>query len=286
MSEITRKIKQGPVVIDEAELSLVVNFTVETVQVDTNGRILEVIDKKDEKRSIRIKNLTPDKNLVVLAEQIVQSCKYLHPSRIEEVEQLLIKLRKYALANPKSDNATENQGTGKSIDGAEERKQSARKKSSASSSSRNTADNPDDRERARDVDNDRVRDRGREIRTVQDDAELLPPASIDELDDYLDALYEVAGKSEKEREEGLKVQLRGTGMILKLCRDVLNLEQLIQNATVMGALTRVLQDEYKKSMELTYNILRIFLAFSNFVEMHSLMANYRIGEKYTMLYVY
>lgn len=45
-------------------------------------------------------------------------------------------------------------------------------------------------------------------------------------------------------------------MILKLCRDVMNLEQLIQNNTVMGALTRVLQEEYKKSVDLTFNILR------------------------------
>jgi len=66
-------------------------------------------------------------------------------------------------------------------------------------------------------------------------------------------------------------------MILKLCRDVMNLEQLIQNNTVMGALTRVLQEEYKKSVDLSFNILRIFLAFSNFMEMHSLMANYKIG---------
>jgi len=45
-------------------------------------------------------------------------------------------------------------------------------------------------------------------------------------------------------------------MILKLCRDVMNLEQLIQNGTVMGALTRVLQEEFKKSVELSFNILR------------------------------
>jgi hypothetical protein len=34
----------------------------------------------------------------------------------------------------------------------------------------------------------------------------------------------------------------------------------------MGALSRVLYDEFRKSTELTYNIARIFLAFSNFVE--------------------
>jgi hypothetical protein len=33
-------------------------------------------------------------------------------------------------------------------------------------------------------------------------------------------------------------------MMLSLCRDVMNLEQLIQNNTVMGALTRVLQVNY------------------------------------------
>lgn len=97
------------------------------------------------------------------------------------------------------------------------------------------------------------------------------------MDEYLEMLYQVSGKSEKEKEEGLRIQEKGTAMILKLCRDVMNLEQLIQNSTVMGAITRVLQEEYKKSVELTFNILRIFLAFSNFQEMHTLMANYKIG---------
>lgn len=100
---------------------------------------------------------------------------------------------------------------------------------------------------------------------------------MNELDDYLELLYEVSGKTDREREEVLRKQEHGTAMILKLCRDVMNLEQLIQNSTVMGAITRVLQEEFKKSLELTYNILRIFLAFSNFTEMHSLMANYKIG---------
>jgi hypothetical protein len=100
---------------------------------------------------------------------------------------------------------------------------------------------------------------------------------MSELDEYLEMLYQVSGKSEKEKEEGLRIQEKGTAMILKLCRDVMNLEQLIQNSTVMGAITRVLQEEYKKSVELTFNILRIFLAFSNFQEMHTLMANYKIG---------
>jgi hypothetical protein len=79
---------------------------------------------------------------------------------------------------------------------------------------------------------------------------------MSELDEYLEMLYQVSGKSDREKEESLRTQERGTAMILKLCRNVMNLEQLIQNGTVMGALTRVLQEEFKKSLDLTFNIIR------------------------------
>jgi len=173
-----------------------------------------------------------------LAEDIVDKCKYIHPSRVEEVEQLLIKLRKHVLSNPP----------------------------------KNNDDNGDDSRRNKTSNEEKnIKDKER------DRSEDLPPARLDDLDNYLDMLYEGSGKSEKEKEEGLKAQIKGTAMILNLCRDVMNLEQLIQNSTVMGAITRVFQEEHKKSVELTFNILRIFLAFSNFMEMHSLMANYRVG---------
>ena len=116
-----------------------------------------------------------------------------------------------------------------------------------------------------------------------------PPAKMDDLDEYLDMLYQVADK--KSAESSLKKQVYGTAMILQLCRNVMNLDALIQNNTLMGALTRVFQEEYKKSVELTHNILRygsvatvllsnerrIFLAFSNFMVMHGLMSHYGIG---------
>lgn len=98
----------------------------------------------------------------------------------------------------------------------------------------------------------------------------LPAAHIGELDDYLELLYE--------GQEEMTEKIHGTAMILKLCRNVGHLEQLIQNHTVMGALSRVLAEEFRKSMDLTYNIVRIFLSFSNFQEMHAILANYRVGN--------
>ena len=75
----------------------------------------------------------------------------------------------------------------------------------------------------------RQREEGYEYDAEPEDT--LPPASMDDLDDYLELLYEGTGKSEQEKEEGLRAQIRGSAMILKLSRDVMNLEQLIQNAT-------------------------------------------------------
>lgn len=69
------------------------------MEVDDMGNVLEVIERKPEIRRILIRSFSPDKNVAQLAVDIVDKCKYIHPSRTEEIEQLLIKLRKHRLAN-------------------------------------------------------------------------------------------------------------------------------------------------------------------------------------------
>lgn len=60
-----------------------------------NGRIIEVLDSNPDSRKIKIKTLSPEKDLAQMARDIIEKCKYIHPSRVEEVEQLLIQLRKH-----------------------------------------------------------------------------------------------------------------------------------------------------------------------------------------------
>jgi hypothetical protein len=89
-----------------------------------------------------------------------------------------------------------------------------------------------------------------------------------DLDKFLDMLYESSGRNR---------QIEGINGILQLCVNIVNLEELIQNSILMGALTRILQEEHKRSVEIVFIILKIFLAFSNFAEMHDLMAEYKMG---------
>mmetsp|Transcript_29766 Transcript_29766/g.49787 ORF Transcript_29766/g.49787 Transcript_29766/m.49787 type:complete len:947 (-) Transcript_29766:278-3118(-) len=294
VGRITRKIKQGKVDIDFEDYALLVNYDLEMIQVDDNGMVLGVLERKPEVRRIKIKSLSADKNMAQLAADIVDKCKYIHPSRVEEIEQLLIQLRKHSMANAGGPPHHPQQAFGERENGGGGRDsghgtRGGRDSGSHHGHSSNAADGNSgghhdgghggsgNVEHGKDYYDNRAAAAARARSPAPSAETLLPPADMADLDDYLDMLYQVSGKSDKEKEQGLRLQERGTGMILKLCRDVMNLEQLIQNGTVMGALTRVLQEEYKKSVDLTFNIIRIFLAFSNFTEMHSLMANYKIG---------
>merc|ERR1719216_432453 len=87
------------------------------------------------------------------------------------------------------------------------------------------------------------------------------------MEDYIELLYEeVAGK------------IRGSGLILQLARNPDNLEELSQNETLLGALSRVLREEWRASIDLTTNIIYIFFCFSTFTQFHPIIARYKIGS--------
>ena len=93
-------------------------------------------------------------------------------------------------------------------------------------------------------------------------------ANINDLEDYIELLYEeVAGK------------IRGSGLILQLARNPDNLEELSQNETLLGALSRVLREEWRASIDLTTNIIYIFFCFSTFTQFHPVIMNFKIGSQ-------
>jgi hypothetical protein len=92
------------------------------------------------------------------------------------------------------------------------------------------------------------------------------PASMNKIEEYLELMYEEG--------EGKVV---GTANVLELTATVENLELLIQNQSLMALLSRLLDTEYKANIEMCYNIIRTFAAFSNFIEMHPLLATYKAG---------
>ncbi|XP_074655810.1 kinesin-associated protein 3-like isoform X2 [Tubulanus polymorphus] len=91
-------------------------------------------------------------------------------------------------------------------------------------------------------------------------------ANINDIEEYLLLLY-----------EDIPEKLRGTALILQLSRNPDNLEELFQNETVVGALARVLREDWRKSTELATNIVYIFFCFSSFTQFHGVISHFKIG---------
>ncbi|XP_069794325.1 kinesin-associated protein 3a isoform X6 [Narcine bancroftii] len=91
-------------------------------------------------------------------------------------------------------------------------------------------------------------------------------ANINDIEDYIELLY-----------EDLSDEVRGSALILQLARNPDNLEELLQNETALGALARVLREDWKQSVELATNIIYIFFCFSSFSQFHGLITHYKIG---------
>merc|ERR1711953_374590 len=93
-------------------------------------------------------------------------------------------------------------------------------------------------------------------------------ANINDMEDYIELLY-----------EDVSSKVRGSGLILQLSRNPDNLEELSQNETLLGALSRVLREEWRSSIDLTTNIIYIFFCFSTFTQFHSVIMNFKIGSQ-------
>lgn len=76
----------------------------------------------------------------------------------------------------------------------------------------------------------------------------------------------------------LQVKSLGVRKILQLAKnDPTVLEDFIENEPLMGALSRVLQDDYKQNIELTLPLCTLFCVFSKFSDMHFVLRGKGVG---------
>uniref|UniRef100_A0A0N5AKS1 Kinesin-associated protein 3 n=1 Tax=Syphacia muris TaxID=451379 RepID=A0A0N5AKS1_9BILA len=90
--------------------------------------------------------------------------------------------------------------------------------------------------------------------------------SMDKVEEYIEMLYEQT-----------PYIVSGTASILQLSNDIVNVKSLVENEILIGALARVLKDEWKKSFDVAINIVSIFYNFSLYSDFHTVLVQYRIG---------
>nr|XP_034185847.1 kinesin-associated protein 3 isoform X1 [Osmia lignaria] len=92
-------------------------------------------------------------------------------------------------------------------------------------------------------------------------------AVISNVANYKELLYEeIPGK------------IKGSSLILQLARIPDNLHELTKNESLLSALARVLREDWRRSIELSTNIVYIFFCFSTYSQFHNIVLEYRIGS--------
>mmetsp|Transcript_22516 Transcript_22516/g.76554 ORF Transcript_22516/g.76554 Transcript_22516/m.76554 type:complete len:799 (+) Transcript_22516:38-2434(+) len=92
-------------------------------------------------------------------------------------------------------------------------------------------------------------------------------ASIDKLDEYMEMLY-----------DEIDVKVKATAKIAQLGRQTELMEVLASHESLLGALSRVLREEGRKSIDLTTNIISVFFSLSNFSAFHQVILANQIGD--------
>ncbi|XP_029355317.1 kinesin-associated protein 3a isoform X2 [Echeneis naucrates] len=96
--------------------------------------------------------------------------------------------------------------------------------------------------------------------------ELNEEANITSIDEYVELLY-----------EGIQEKIKGATLIFQLACNPNNLEELNNNEAALGALARVLREDWKQSVDLATTIIYIFFCFSSFSHFHGLVTHFKIG---------
>jgi len=226
-AETKKKIRLGKIEVEDSECAIVVHYEAETLLKHPSGET-EVAERKQSQKKIKIKTLNASSNIPLLAAEVTEKCKLIPSSRIGLVEELLYKLQKRELG---VDYRGSHDSGG---DYAGFNDQELIKRASQQSG----------QQRAQELD-----------------------ASVDELDQYMEALY-----------EDLKEKVKATAKICQLARRTELIEVLLGHETLFGALARVLREDGRKSMDLAINILTVFFAVSNFSQCHHVISEHQVGD--------
>ncbi|KAL6765847.1 kinesin-associated protein-domain-containing protein [Haematococcus lacustris] len=257
MGDVKKKIKPGQMELHPEELAIVVNYEVQEIQTQPDGT-QQLLNREQTNKKITVKSLNESSNVAQLAQEIVDKCKLIHPSKVGQVEELLQKLLKRS-----------NKGNGKSpsaatatppSDGSPPAPSRKAVKTTPPAARRNEP-GPEE------VAEMRARQQAQASQIFKAQQKQYEPAYVKQLDTYIEELYE----------EDMSHKVHATGMIAQLFRQTENFESLLSHETLLQTLARLMREEMKKSIDLCVNIVSVFFSISNFSQFHQIIMDNQVG---------
>ncbi|GLC39950.1 Adenylyl-sulfate kinase (APS kinase), partial [Pleodorina starrii] len=294
MSETKKKIKPGHIEAHPEELAIIVHYEVQEVSTLPDGS-QKVISKEPGEKKISVKSLSDKTNVPLLATEIIEKCKLIHPSKAGQVEELLYQLQNRgkdgaakaapaaAKAAPASAKASAPTAAAAAPPPSTPQKpagappgtpqKGAQKPPSTPSTGATLNGKPTAKAQSRlDAEAEerselQQRRQAQAMQIFKMQQKQYEPAYMNKLDTYIEGLYE----------EEMNLKVRATGMIAQLFRNTENFETLLSHETLLQTLSRVLREDGKRSIDLCTNIVSVFFSVSNFTQFHGLIMQNQVG---------
>mmetsp|Transcript_31985 Transcript_31985/g.38691 ORF Transcript_31985/g.38691 Transcript_31985/m.38691 type:complete len:802 (+) Transcript_31985:194-2599(+) len=92
MADVKKKVRPGAIELAPDDCALVVHYEVESTVLGENGEQM-LVERKPNSKKIKVKTLTKQSNIPLLAQEITEKCKLIHNSKVGQVQQLLKRLQ-------------------------------------------------------------------------------------------------------------------------------------------------------------------------------------------------
>eukprot|EP00928_Gymnodinium_smaydae_P087991 TRINITY_DN72151_c0_g1_i1.p1 TRINITY_DN72151_c0_g1~~TRINITY_DN72151_c0_g1_i1.p1 ORF type:complete len:796 (+),score=199.77 TRINITY_DN72151_c0_g1_i1:119-2506(+) len=239
---VRKKVRLGQINVDRDQFALIVNYTTEVHQLDDLGNPVSSETQLGQK-TIRVPRGLQGSEIPARAQEICEKCKYIHASKVGEVERLL-----YTLMEHEAMDARRDAGAGPPAHHHHQERSDRGDRDRGDRGSRSMGGPPPGPPRRQEP--------------------LLPAADVRQIEEYADQLYE----------DNMDLKVHGAKCILRVCTEPINLEILAEHDTMLGVLSRELRENSKKSSELSITIVGAFLTFSHFSQFHGSLMQHQCGD--------
>jgi len=271
-ASIKKKIKPGAIEVHPEDTAIVVNYEVQEVATQPDGTT-QIVGREQAHKKIPVKSLDASSNTAAIAQDVVDKCKLIHPSKVGFVEGLLQQLQQRVGGGGGGAGGASTTAAGNTPPPPQTERYTRPPKE-------DKPDKPEHKARSKRTlkpgDPGRVQEDAAELRSRQQHAasqifktqqKQYEPAYLKDLERYIEELYE----------EDMSVKVKATGMIAQLFRHTENFEVLLMHSTLLQTLARMMREEMKRSMYLCINIISVFFSISNFSQFHQIIMDNQMG---------
>lgn len=260
-SEIEKKIVFESLEVHPTEPALIINCKIEALFSDKLADS-SVANSKETKKIIRFKGLDATSEIDPILSQVINRCEgILNESHRGEIKQSISYLKNRSTDPMKTP-------TGIRIDSLRPKTAGARISGKTSNNNHSSNNISAKQKQSFDLPNSSINSFTQDIsNNISINLITSPEPSINNLDEYIEYLY-----------EELAEKIKGTAMVYELSKDFDNLQLIIEKEALICALSRLLREEGRKSIELSSLIVAIFANLSLFSQFHSTITKFKVGS--------